>query len=375
MATGGGTSPDMLEETTGRERTGLRGRAVAAVVLALTLTVALWCAPAVANADHGDASSAGMQLTTAGAQGVSGKAQLVAAAAKRNIAKGKCGTCVWRINASGKLIVSPRKGGKGTLKRTKSNYYPWLAYAKKIKSAAFKGHVSAKTNASYLFYGCINMKSADLSGLDTSRVKNMSHMFFHCFSLESLDLSGLDTSRVKNMSCMFGGCFSLESLDLSGLDTSRVKNMSYMFGGCESLRSLDLSGLDTSRVETMYSMFSDCLSLRSLDLSGFDTSRVMNMDFMFSGCWSLESLDLSGLDTSRVKDMSWMFSDCRSLNTIYVDDAWKVSKKSSTRCMFFGCWSLEGGNGTRHSSVYVDDGSYACVDDPNSPGYLTRKAA
>ncbi|MCM1551468.1 MAG: BspA family leucine-rich repeat surface protein [Butyrivibrio sp.] len=116
---------------------------------------------------------------------------------------------------------------------------------------------------------------------------NMSYMFDGCGNLASLDLSGLDTGKVMNMHSMFDYCVSLASLDLSGLDTSKVTNMSDMFMSCNNLVNLELSGLDTSKVTNMGSMFSYCKSLKSLDLSDFDMSNVVNVKDMLHGCYEL----------------------------------------------------------------------------------------
>ena len=60
------------------------------------------------------------------------------------------------------------------------------------------------------------------------------------------------------MSYMFSWCMNLKSLNLSGWDTSNVKDMDHMFSECEVLKSLDLSGWNTSIVEKMGSMFYQC---------------------------------------------------------------------------------------------------------------------
>ena len=225
------------------------------------------------------------------------------------------GTCRWRIDESGQLLISPCSGSLGELEDWGYQSAPWEFYVKSIHSVSFSGVVSAPTTHG-MFDGCTSLASLDLSGLDTSSVKDMGYRFRGGSSLTSLDLSGLGTSRTTDMGSMFRGCRLLTSLDLSGLDTSSVENMDWMFDGCSSLTSLDLAGLDTSRVGNMASMFRACSSLASLDLSGLDTSRVKSMSSMFDGCSWLASLDLSGLDTSSVKIMDWMFRGCSNLRAV-----------------------------------------------------------
>ena len=191
------------------------------------------------------------------------------------------GTCVWRIDADGRLEIEPLPGREsGELADWGYGKAPWLAFATEIKEATVGDGVAAAT-AGGMFRGCASMVSADLSQLDTSGVTDTSHMFYGCSSLVSLDLSHFNTSSVTSMSGMFSGCSSLTSLDLSSFDTSKVKNMGAMY--------------EPDRGE---GMFSGCSSLESLDLSSFNTPAAVCMSFMFYGCSSLASLDLSGFGTS-----------------------------------------------------------------------------
>ena len=163
------------------------------------------------------------------------------------------------------------------------------------------------------------LKTLDLSDLDTSQVTSMNELFYQCSNLESLDISNLDTSNITNTSWLFSGCSSLQTLDLSSLDTSKVTNMSYMFQNCSSLQTLDLSSLDTSKVTNMFMLFYGCKKLETLDLSNFNTSNVTNMRNMFQSCSSLQTLDLSSLDTSKVTVMSGMFLACENLINLYIN--------------------------------------------------------
>ncbi len=196
------------------------------------------------------------------------------------------------------------------------------------------------TDMHSMFKGCNDLTSLDLSGLDTSCVTDMVAMFSGCSALKSLDPSGLDTSCVTDMCSMFRDCSALTSLDLSGLDTSCVTDISYMFYGCSALKSLDLSGWNTSKVTDINYMFYKCSALTSLDLSGLDTSCVTtDMRSMFEGCSALKSLDLSGWNTSKVTDMGWMFRDCSALTSLDLS-GWNTSEVTDMRSMFSGCSAL-----------------------------------
>ncbi|MCM1553816.1 MAG: BspA family leucine-rich repeat surface protein, partial [Butyrivibrio sp.] len=285
------------------------------------------------------------------------------------IASGTYESISWKIDANGKLTVE----GTGEFAAPTSNSLqdifsnpsraPWYSYRENIKSAVV--NVKGMKDAGFMFNGCSNLESLDLSGFDTSNVLNMTHMFCGCSSLTSIDLSGLDTSNVTNMCSMFCGCSSLTSLDLSGFDTSSVTDMCSMFGscsglssldvsgfdtssvidmsdmfyGCSGLTSLDLSGFDTSNVQKMLGVFGECSGLSSLDLSGFDTGNVENMMDMFAYCSGLSSLDLSGFDTSSVIDMSYVFYHCSDLTSLDLNGI-DTSNVESMAGMFYGCSSL-----------------------------------
>lgn len=87
----------------------------------------------------------------------------------------------------------------------------------------------------YMFYGCYNLTSLDLSGLDTSKIQYMYRMFYMCRSLTSLDLSNFDTSNVTAMEAMFRGCSNLTYLDLSNFNMDKVTCTNNMFYGCDKL--------------------------------------------------------------------------------------------------------------------------------------------
>ena len=215
-------------------------------------------------------------------------------------------------------------------------------------------NTSNVTNMSAMFNGCLNLTSLDVSNFDTSNVTNMYRMFYYCPNLTSLDLSNFDTSKVTDMSYLFFGCNGLETLDLSNFDTSNVTNMSYMFFGCNGLETLDLSNFDTSNVTSMSNMFYDCYKnggITSLDLSNFDTSKVTSMSYMFNygntysdtDSQGLTSLDISNFNTSKVTSMYYMFANHRELTELYINfDVRSIKDDNySYNDIFYNCYSLE----------------------------------
>ena len=147
------------------------------------------------------------------------------------------------------------------------------------------------TDMSYMFSGCYNLTSLNLSNFNTANVRDMDGMFWGCTSLTGLDLSNFNTENVIYMGFMFDSCISLTSLNLSSFNTSNVTNMSYMFYKCSSLTSLNLSNFNTANVNYMEYMFCNCSRLTSLNLYNFDMSSILTVhggkDQMCSGLASI----------------------------------------------------------------------------------------
>ena len=276
------------------------------------------------------------------------------------------GGCIWRVDDKGCLTVKPLPGAEtGQLGKWLGNDAPWRSQTSAIKSVVIEKGVIAGQRLDYMFYGCSNLVSADLSGLSTSSTTSMESMFRGCTSLESLDISRFDTSKVTNMFAMFNNCPSLESLDLSSFDTSNVTTMWVMFGGCSSLKTLTFSSrFDTSNVENMDMMFAGCTALTALDVSGFNTSKAKTMRYMFSNCKSLTSLDVSSFDTSKVignsgpqygpTGMDGMFNRCSSLISLDLS-SFDTSKVTNLSKMFSGCSSVGSLNLGSFSTAVVSD--------------------
>ena len=74
----------------------------------------------------------------------------------------------------------------------------------------------------------------------------------------------VNCKTTANVSELFGCSEQLKTLDLSGLDTSNATDMNGMFAGCSSLQTLDLSNFDTCHVTNMHGMFSECLKIKTI---------------------------------------------------------------------------------------------------------------
>lgn len=106
----------------------------------------------------------------------------------------------------------------------------------------------------------------------------MSYMFAGCKELTSVNLSSFNTKKVISFKNMFYNDISLLNIDLSNFDTSNTNSIQYMFYKCQSLTSLDLSNFDTSHVGSFSGMFAYCSNLTYIDISNFSTQSLYDKD-------------------------------------------------------------------------------------------------
>ena len=201
---------------------------------------------------------------------------------------------------------------------------------------------SHTTDMYYVFQGCRNLTSLDLSNWDTSNVETMSYMFSSCGTLTDVDVSNFNTSKVENMQNMFNGCNNLTNVDVSNFDTSKVENFSSMFNGCRNhLTQLDVSNWNISSAKTLSAMFNNCASLTSLNLSNWlGTTNLTDVSGMFANCSGLTSLDLSDWNGTNITTMSNMFVGCSGLTSLDLTNFTTSSNLANMNQMFANCSNL-----------------------------------
>jgi len=90
-------------------------------------------------------------------------------------------------------------------------------------------------------------------------------MFYYIENLVSIKfLDEFKGKKITSTSYLFEGCFNLTSLDISNLNTEYVEDMSYMFANCRKLTSIDLTNFNTKNVKNMNRMFANCQALKNL---------------------------------------------------------------------------------------------------------------
>lgn len=173
---------------------------------------------------------------------------------------------------------------------------------------------------------------------------------------------------------LFGAGNIVEHLVFSDTELSSAISDSLLNGTrpwSKDIVSIDFSGLDTSAVTNMSEFCMEFTKLASITLGGkFDTSNVTNMESFFLGSWVLTELDLTGFVLRENVNTSYLFDSCRLLKTIKVSESWDSGKIGKGSDMFYDCPNLVGGNGTAYDESHIDK-TYAVIDAPGTPGYLT----
>lgn len=137
-------------------------------------------------------------------------------------------------------------------------------------------------------------------------------------------LTGVNMHNLRSISAewsvgyMFYGCEDLESFDLSSLETiSGSYSCGYMFGGCPNLTTADLSSLTAiTGVSACSNMFKDCTGLTNVNLSSLSTlTGYYGCREMFLGCTSLRTLSFSALSNlgSYTNQFDDMLSGCSNV--------------------------------------------------------------
>lgn len=213
-----------------------------------------------------------------------------------------------------------------------------------------------------MFEDCTALSQVDFTGVDANGCTTMQNMFKNCTSLEQVDLSVLaEGSDTGNMNGMFQGCVNLLSANLSGLDATLCSTVENMFAALSAdqpmkLTSATLPDMAQSFCMNMGKMFYLCESLTDVELSGtnalgnFTLDQIhaspifaglaMTMEDMFYGCKSLTNLDVTGWNTNICKSMKGMFQFCESLTSLDAKD-WVTTSCTDMSSMFAGCTSLQ----------------------------------
>ena len=112
---------------------------------------------------------------------------------------------------------------------------PWFGHANDILSVAVVDEGICPNMIWGWFQRLNKCASFDVSKLDTSAVTSFGHVFFGCLSVKSIDISSWDMSKAIDTVAMFSNSKNLTSVQFGTCDFSNVKNLEWMFAYCYSL--------------------------------------------------------------------------------------------------------------------------------------------
>ena len=230
--------------------------------------------------------------------------------------KGTCGVNAnWVMTADGTLTIS----GKGRISNYDydySNYAPWDACGKYIKSIVIKSGVTGIGD--WAFHGCSALTSVTIPNTVTAIGDEA---FRNCKALTSVTIPNSVTAIGDGA---FSYCEALTGMTIPG----SVKTISgRAFSDCTSLRSVTIPNGVTAIDE---SLFYGCTSLTSVTIPSSVTSIGWGAFFR---CSSLKSVNIPGSVTSI--DGS-AFSECTSLTSVTIPNSVTAIYGGA----FSGCTSL-----------------------------------
>ena len=189
----------------------------------------------------------------------------------------------------------------------KTNKPGWLTQRRNIEKVVFDASfANARPTSCYEWFDdCYHLTQIEgIENLNTEKVTNMSYMFSGCYELTSLDVTNFNTANVTDMGSMFAGCYKLTSLDVTNFNTAKVTDMGCMFYDCSALTTI-YAGDKFVTGQAIYglNMFYLCKNLK--DYSDSKTNHTYancGADGYFTpGCGYVEFDNATGTLTFRYK--------------------------------------------------------------------------
>lgn len=193
------------------------------------------------------------------------------------------------------------------------NGYQFMGYSKAIsihlKNINFTGSLN------YLFTGCDNLSDLTYSGLTIdSGVIDASYCFKDCTKLTTVpDLFNGAQTNLTNLNYMFSGCSNMTTIDLSSWKFGQVTNMEFMFSGCSKVQTIDITGIDTSQMTSTSNMdyiFNACSSLirvrGAIDLIGMNLTALPSLGYSI---YNLTTITYKNLGSNSTISSINLYSD------------------------------------------------------------------
>ena len=168
----------------------------------------------------------------------------------------------------------------------------------------------ATTDPTYMFCGCNNLKSLDLSDWDVSSVKSCYAMFVFCQSLEEIDFGpAWNLDACENLNFMFYECDGITDGSIfAKLKAKNPTSMNNTFCKMDKVEYIDLSGIIPVNITDFQSTFRYCISLQHINFdewrigkNGVPTN-VNSLKQTFQFCYELDNIELPNWGVSELGD-------------------------------------------------------------------------
>ena len=202
--------------------------------------------------------------------------------------------------------------------------------------------LSNNSAASYgIFDSCARLQDiGDWSNQTFKSIVNTNRMFYGCTALDGVDFSSATFEKLTNAASMFYNCTSLTDLDFSSATFEKLTNASGMFRGCTTLSNVDFGPLSFETITSTSTMFNNCTALDDLDLSSATFKNLTDASSMFNGCAALTGLDLSSATFENLTNANGMFGNTTSLSSVVFKQGIKLDKVTDCRGLFKNATSL-----------------------------------
>ncbi|WP_270405192.1 BspA family leucine-rich repeat surface protein [Candidatus Collinsella stercoripullorum] len=250
---------------------------------------------------------------------------------------GNIGTCVWRVDEQGCLIISPSEGGVGSIDNLPYEPMPWDSISSDITSIRITGSIRCK-DPSVLCRNCDYLQEIDLTGLDITESTSIDWLAHNKPALKTVTWQNANFSSITSAIGAFSDCPLLSSIAISTSEAPSSLNCRFLFSGCKSLKQIDLTWLNGCSVTDASNMFSFCENLQEINLAPVAFSECKSFSGMFSSCSKLSTVS-GTIDATKCQSMQGMFTWCDLLDNLPVIT--NTNKVQDFSEMFYGCRSIK----------------------------------
>ena len=221
-----------------------------------------------------------------------------------------------------------------------------------------------------------------------SYTSNPTRLYFGNQSTESTALLEVYeypyTSSMTNFGYLFDGCTNLTYINEKSFEgVSGITNLNYCFRNCSSLISLNLINWNLSSATSRSSIFYGCSSLTTLNLSGLNMGTRTIASAVFTNCTSLQTVIMKNCTTTNMnKIIQYIPARSSSAYGALIHDAGVVPStsyatywKRMTSVNEVIKYKFAVGVDTLPATMTGYSNNYACIDNTNGDGTITRTLA